>query len=256
MGTEQNPTDQSHQQTQTPDASESLDRNVLKRTAEHLHERYSHVVGRETVDRVVQESYDELKRTSRIQAHVVASAGNFADNRLRAMAIAAGAIESTDPRVLFICNGNAGRSQMAASLLAKRSEGRIATRSAGVVPAGSLIETAVEAMAEVGVPLENAYPKPISSDIHQAAQHVVTFGCADRVEQLEGKDYRDWDLPTIVDMSLEEVREVRDEIDQRVQELMRELEGAESVQGSRDASDTVVNPAERAAERDGESRRA
>ncbi|WP_336704952.1 hypothetical protein [Micrococcus terreus] len=53
-------------------------------------------------------------------------------------------------------------------------------------------------------------------------------------------------------MSLEEVREVRDEIDQRVQELMRELEGAESVQGSRDASDTVVNPAERAAERDGE----
>lgn len=226
MGTDQNPAAGQPTDPHQTSASDALDRNVLDRTAEHLHERYGHVVDRATVDRVVQECYDELKRTSRIQAHVVASAGNFADNRLRAMAIAAGAIESTDPRVLFICNGNAGRSQMAASLLAKRSEGRIATRSAGVHPAGGLIETAVEAMSEVGVPLENAYPKPIAEDIHQAAEHIITFGCADQVEQLEGKDYRDWDIPTIVDLPLEEVRRIRNEIDTRVQELLRELEGS------------------------------
>lgn len=225
MGTDAHHTDDSQTK-----AADSLDRRVLERTAEHLHERYGHVVDRQTVDRVVQDSYDELQRTSKVKAHLIASAGNFADTRLRAMAIASGAIESTDPRVLFICNGNAGRSQMAASLLAKRSEGRIATRSAGVQPAGSLIETAVEAMSEVGIPLENAYPKPLSDDIHEAAEHIVTFGCADRVPQLEGKDYRDWDLPTIVDMSLDEVRAVRDEIDSRVQELMRELEGTPASQ--------------------------
>lgn len=155
MGTDQNPAAGQPTDPHQTSASDALDRNVLDRTAEHLHERYGHVVDRATVDRVVQECYDELKRTSRIQAHVVASAGNFADNRLRAMAIAAGAIESTDPRVLFICNGN-----------------------------------------------------------------------ADQVEQLEGKDYRDWDIPTIVDLPLEEVRRIRNEIDTRVQELLRELEGS------------------------------
>lgn len=212
MGTDQNPAAGQPTDPHQTSASDALGRNVLDRTAEHLHERYGHVVDRATVDRVVQECYDELKRTSRIQAHVVASAGNFADNRLRAMAIAAGAIEPTDPRVLVICNGNAGRSQMAVSLLAKRSEGRIAT--------------AVEAMSEVGVPLENAYPKPIAEDIHQAAEHIITFGCADQVEQLEGKDYRDWDIPTIVDLPLEEVRRIRDQIDTRVQGLLREFEGS------------------------------
>lgn len=199
MGTDQNPAAGQPTDPHQTSASDALGRNVLDRTAEHLHERYG---------------------------HVVASAGNFADDRLRAMAIAAGAIESTDPRVLFICNGNAGRSQMAASLLAKRSEGRIATRSAGVHPAGGLIATAVEAMSEVGVPLENAYPKPIAEDIHQAAEHIITFGCADQVEQLEGKDYRDWDIPTIVDLPLEEVRRIRDQIDTRVQDLLREFEGS------------------------------
>jgi arsenate reductase len=204
-------------------AARALDRNVLARTAAHLYERYAHAVDRETVDRVVQESYDELERTAAVKSYLTASAGNFADSRLRSLAIARGAIEARTPRVLFIDDANAGRSQMAASLVLKHTEGRITARSAGLEPAGSVYDAAVEAMAEVGVSLEHTYPKPLADDVHRAAQLVITLACADRVEPVEGVEYRDWDIPSLEGRSLEDVRRVRDDIDARVRELIAEL---------------------------------
>lgn len=204
-------------------ASRALDRNVLARTAAHLYERYAHVVDRQTVDRVVQESYDELERTAAVKAYLTASAGNFADSKLRSLAIARGAIEAKNPRVLFIDDANAGRSQMAASLVLKHTEGRITARSAGLEPAGSVYDAAVEAMAEVGVSLEHTYPKPLADDVHRAAQLVITFGCADGVEKVEGIEYRDWGTPGLEGSSIEDVRRVRDDIDARVLELITEL---------------------------------
>ncbi|MFC7401702.1 low molecular weight phosphatase family protein [Citricoccus sp. GCM10030269] len=210
------------------EASRALDRNVLERTAAHLYERYAHVVDRDTVNRIVQESYDELDRTAAVKTYLTASAGNFADHRLRSIAIAKGAIESPHPRVLFVDDANAGRSQMAASLVLKHSEGRVAARSAGLEPAGRLYDAAVQAMEEVDVSLTHAYPKPLSHDIHAAAQMVVTFGCADRVEPLEGTEYRDWDIPSLEGKPLDEVRRVRDDLDARVRELIRELDSREA----------------------------
>ncbi len=200
-------------------APRARDRNVLKRTAAHLYERYAPVVDRETVDRIVQESYDELDRFARVKTYLTASAGNFADSRLRSIAIARGAIESTTPRVLFVDDANAGRSQMAASLMLKHTSGRIAARSAG-----SVFDAVLEVMDEVGVPLEHAYPKPLSDDVHEAAQFVVTFACADQVPQLAGKHYRDWDIPNLEGQSLEQVRRVREDIDARVRALAQDIE--------------------------------
>jgi arsenate reductase (thioredoxin) len=204
-------------------AVRALDRNVLGRTAAHLYERYAPVVDRQTVERIVQESYEELDPTSKVKTYLTASAGNFADGKLHALAIARGAIESTTPRVLFIDDANAGRSQMASSLMLKHTNGRIAARSAGLQPAGSIHGTVLEAMGEIGVSLEHAYPKPLDDDIHQAAQHVVTLACADQVPQLEGTGYRDWDIPNLAGKSLEEVRRVRQDLDARVRALAEEL---------------------------------
>ncbi|MCY1159019.1 MAG: low molecular weight phosphatase family protein [Citricoccus sp.] len=205
------------------DAARTRDRNVLARTAAHLYERYAHVVDRETVDRVLQESYDELEHTAAVKTFLTASAGNFADSKLRSLAIARGAIEARNPRVLFVDDANAGRSQMAASLVLKHTEGRITARSAGLAPAGSIYDTAVRAMAEVGVNLEHTYPKPLAADIHRAAQLVITFACADRVERVDGIEYRDWDIPSLEGSGIEDVRRVRDDLDSRVRELIAEL---------------------------------
>lgn len=204
-------------------ATRALDRSVLDRTAAHLYERYADVVDRETVDRIVRESYDELDRTAAVKTYLTASAGNFADSRLRSLAIARGAVESPSPRVLFVDDANAGRSQMAASLVLKHSGGRVTARSAGLEPGGNIYETAIEAMHEVGVSLEHAYPKPLSSDVHEAAQFVITFACADLVQQIEGKDYRDWDIPNLEGKPLEEIRRVRDDLDTRVRQLIEEV---------------------------------
>jgi arsenate reductase len=214
------PQDTAHGDSST---ARALDRSVLARTAAHLYERYAHVVDRETVDRVVQESYDELERTAAVKTYLTASAGNFADSKLRSLAIARGAIEARNPRVLFVDDANAGRSQMAASLVLKHTGGRITARSAGLEPARSVYDAAVEAMAEVGVSLEHAYPKPLADDIHRAAQLVITFACADSIGKVDGIEYRDWDIPSLEGRGIEDVRRVRDGIDARVRELIAEL---------------------------------
>jgi arsenate reductase len=67
------------------------------------------------------------------------------------------------PSVLFVCVHNAGRSQMAAALLALRSGGRIGARSAGSAPASEVSPVAIEAMRELGVDLGQASPKPLTT---------------------------------------------------------------------------------------------
>lgn len=199
------------------------DLHVLERLAEHLHERYAPAVDRATVDRLVAEAYEELGQRASVKSLLATSAGRFAESRIRALAINRGAIESPLPRVLFVDDANAGRSQMAASLTLKHSDGRITARSAGLEPAGSIYEDALTAMDEIGIPLHHAFPKPLTEDVLQAAQIVITFDCADRVPRLDGKDYRDWGIPNLVGRPLEDVRQARAQIESRVLELVREL---------------------------------
>ncbi|WP_313822315.1 three-helix bundle dimerization domain-containing protein [Citricoccus sp.] len=231
MTTHQNPSDTAldHQGSDATDVAEAagsvpeLDRHVLERTASHLHERYAQVADRATVDRILKESYREMDRRATVKTFLPLLAGHFADSQLRSLGIAQGIIESPLPRVLFIDDANAGRSQMAASLMLKHSEGRVTARSAGLAPVGHLYEDAVAIMAEIGIPLDQAYPKPLSGDVHAAAQFVITLSCGDQVEQLPGKDYREWDIPAFVGRPLEDIRAMRDDLEARVLDLMREV---------------------------------
>jgi arsenate reductase (thioredoxin) len=127
------------------------------------------------------------------------------------------------PEVLFVCVHNAGRSQMAAGLLTLRSGGRVRVRSAGSDPAGELDPAAVAAMAELGVDLSGALPKPLTDDAVRAADLVITMGCGDSCPVHPGKRYEDWAVDDPAGESLETVRAIRDELDGRVQKLIAEL---------------------------------
>ena len=131
------------------------------------------------------------------------------------------------PEVLFVCVHNAGRSQMAAGLVTLRSEGRIHVRSAGSAPADEVNPAVVEAMAEVGVDLGEAFPKLLTDEAVRAADVVITMGCGDACPIYPGKRYEDWELDDPADQDLETVRRIRDEIDERVQALVSELAPAE-----------------------------
>jgi arsenate reductase len=122
----------------------------------------------------------------------------------------------TLPRVLFVCVQSAGRSQIAQALYEQRGG---EARSAGSKPAEHVHPEVVEALREVGLDIEGRKPRGISRDDVEWADLVVTMGCGDACPVLPGKRYVDWELPDPSEMSLDQVRVLRDEIEQRVSRL-------------------------------------
>jgi len=114
---------------------------------------------------------------------------------------------------------------MAAGLTKLRSDGRIRVRSAGSDPAEEINPAVVEAMAEVGLDLGEEFPKPLTDEVVQAADVVITMGCGDACPIYPGKRYEDWVLDDPAGQDLETVRRIRDEIDTRVTVLVRDLLG-------------------------------
>ena len=127
------------------------------------------------------------------------------------------------PEVLFVCVQNAGRSQIAAALLDHYAGGRVHVRSAGSEPADRIHPHVVEAMAEAGVDISKAFPKPLTDDVVRAADAVITMGCGDACPIYPGKRYEDWELDDPAGQPVEVVRRIRDDIDLRVQALLAEL---------------------------------
>jgi protein-tyrosine-phosphatase len=134
-----------------------------------------------------------------------------------------GIVAKEQPEVLFVCVHNAGRSQMAAGLVKLRSQGRIHVRSAGSDPANEINPAVVEAMEELGVDLNEEFPKPLTDEVVRAADVVITMGCGDACPIYPGKKYEDWELDDPAGQDLETVRRIRDELDGRVQNLIGEL---------------------------------
>ena len=112
---------------------------------------------------------------------------------------------------------------MAAGLLKLRSSGMLHVRSAGSEPAEALNPAVVEAMAEIGVDMGDAFPKPLTDEVVRAADVVVTMGCGDACPIYPGKRYEDWELDDPADGDLETVRRIRDDIDRRVKTLLGQL---------------------------------
>jgi arsenate reductase (thioredoxin) len=127
--------------------------------------------------------------------------------------------------VLFLCIGNAGRSQMAHAFLERLGGHEV--RSAGSRAEKQLHSTVAEAMGEIGYDLSGRVPRQLQPDEDAAwADVVVTMGCGDVCPVLPGKSYVDWGLEDPAGQSLERVRELRDEIERRVRDLARELDSA------------------------------
>ncbi len=119
-------------------------------------------------------------------------------------------------RVLFVCVQNAGRSQIAQALYERRGG---EARSAGSHPADAVHEVVVDALEEVGIDVSGRTPKALTRDDVDWADLVVTMGCGDACPVIPGKQYVDWNLADPAGLCLEDVRELRATIEQRVDEL-------------------------------------
>ena len=129
------------------------------------------------------------------------------------------------PEVLFVCVHNAGRSQMAAALLAHHAGDRVVVRSAGTAPADTINPAVVEAMTELGIDLlsSGARPKRLEDAAVEASDVVITMGCGDECPFDPGTRYLDWKLDDPAGQGVDAVRPIRDEIDRRVRDLIAEL---------------------------------
>ena len=118
---------------------------------------------------------------------------------------------------------------MAAGFMRQLSEGRVEVFSGGSEPVESINPVAVAAMAEKGVDISDQRPGPWTDERLRAADLVVTMGCGDTCPVIPGKRYLDWALDDPSGKPLEDVRVIRDDIENRVESLLAELVGSKYV---------------------------
>jgi len=127
--------------------------------------------------------------------------------------------------VLFVCVGNSGRSQMTEAFFNHLAKGKARAISAGTEPAPAVSRTAVEAMREVGIDISKNKPKPLTPEMIDQANLVITMGCgAEAACPASWVETRDWALEDPKGKPIEKVGEIRDEIKARVVKLLKELE--------------------------------
>ena len=195
----------------------------LRRAVESLSDEFAGVFSVDTVRDCVLDSFDRLAREATVMTFLPVLAERFARERLRASALATGAVARSAPVVLFVCTHNAGRSQLAAGLLDRAARGRVTIAWAGTSPASEVEPAVVQALAEVGVDATEAFPKPLTEEVVRAADVVVTMGCGDACPLLPGRRYLDWDLADPMGQDLDTVRAIRDDVEARVETLLADI---------------------------------
>lgn len=122
---------------------------------------------------------------------------------------------------IFACIHNAGRSQMSAAFFNQLVDPELARSiSAGTHPAEHVHPVVVDAMGEVGIDLSHAKPQKLTAELAQDAELLITMGCGDECPYVPGLRRDDWPLPDPKEQGIETVRQTRDEIKQRVLDLL------------------------------------
>jgi len=127
--------------------------------------------------------------------------------------------------VLFVCVQNAGRSQMAEGFFKKYAPKEYEGISAGTMPVSEINPLAVEVMREVDIDISGQKSKEITEDMIRNSSKIVNMGCMDKVScpTLFLQNLLDWNIEDPKDKQIEKMREIRDEIEQRVKELVADI---------------------------------
>ena len=121
--------------------------------------------------------------------------------------------------VLFVCNHNAGRSQMAQAFLERYGPDDVRAESAGTEPSAEVWPPVVDAMREVGIDLAGRKPKRLTLEMQLHADWAVTMGCGDACPYV-ATVVEAWDIPDPAGRPIDDVRGIRDEIEVRIRELV------------------------------------
>jgi len=127
-------------------------------------------------------------------------------------------------KILFICKENSCRSQMASALARYYAGDRIEAESAGSEPADKVNDTMVEVMSEKGIDMAFRKPRSINDVVtYMKPDLLVTMGCEEACPIFPGSSNQEWDLPDPADKPISFMRNIRDDIEQRVAKLIKDL---------------------------------
>ncbi len=180
--------------------------------------------GSETVERFLRSSYDELADRATVTDFLPLLAERFARQRLQALSRIEGLHADGKAVVLFLCFHDAGRSQMAVGFFEHHVRDAAVAWSGGSEPGTKVNPAAVAAMAERGIDISGAYPKPWTEEVVRAADVVITMGCGDACPVFPGKRYEEWNVDDPAGLDLEAVRQIRNEIERRILNLLERLQ--------------------------------
>jgi len=199
-------------------------RRCLDLSIEELAADFRGVFSRETVARYLEDSVAQIGERPTVGPNFLpVIIERLARERLWAIAHAHGRLDKALPEVLFVCEHNAGRSQIAAALTHHLSNGWVGVRSAGTHPDEQIDPVVVRAMSELGVDVALEFPKPLTDEVVRAADVVVTLGCGDACPVYPGTRYADWPVPDPAGQPLAVVREIRYSIYHHVWDLLETL---------------------------------
>lgn len=197
---------------------------VVHRISQQLAHRFRTTFSRHTVERYVADSYDELADRSHVQTHLPMLTNRLTTDRLGELAAARGVRLRPVPEVFFVCVRNSGRSQLATAILRHLAGELVSVSSAGTLPAAAVEASVLQVLDEVNVHEELQAPKKLNRQAILAADVVVTMGCGDACPIVPGRRYFDWPIADPARQPVEEVRRIRDEIWQRVEGLLSDLD--------------------------------
>lgn len=200
-----------------------MDQQTTTQITDDLTYAYAGVFTRDQVEQAVEAATTLLEANSTVKTYLPVLVTRQAREQLMATAQAEGRVAKKVPEILFICVHNAGRSQMAAAIAEQLSARRVHVRSAGSQPIDEINRLAVEVLAERGIALNVAYPKPLTDSVVKAADVVITMGCGDTCPYYPGKLYEDWDVRDPDGQPIEVVRDIRDDLLGRVTDLLRRI---------------------------------
>ena len=129
------------------------------------------------------------------------------------------------PDILFVCVENAGRSQIAEAFFRKFASSKFNVLSAGTQPSSQLNPLVVEVMKEIGIDITNQSPKILSNNMIKSSFKTINMGCMDKKScpSLFENNIVDWNITDPKEKTIEQVRQIRDQIEREVLQLIKSL---------------------------------
>lgn len=184
-----------------------------------LHRRYGAQLDEATIDQILDDTIAEQAAVARITTFLPVIVEREATEQIEKRIADAGL--PADPRreILYVCEHNAGRSQLAASITHHLAPKDVVVRSVGLKTEEAIYPEVIESLREAGLPTDVLYQKQLVPRTVHRADVVVLLG-VDDVPGVPGDRYVRWNVADPKGKSLEQVRSIREDLEGKIRDLL------------------------------------